>query len=553
MSSSTFTIESLRAMFATHGLPDIIVSDNESCFTSFEFQEFETQWYPAQLEANPNEAEAMQKKIQTRMSLKRISSNPTFQTNCFSCNKLTVGFKLNFALCGVLPLIPKVYESNSASNAAPEARRWGTGQESADSGSEELRLSPINPLGYNQGAWSSARNRAWSQKANQSAGSGARNWERSQEANHSLGSGAPNGEDAEPGRPIRVLEAARKQSAGDKATRQRPFEMARLAKCLMVVLMAITRVYADDINCPGDPDWRIWNDHCVLITSYIKTWEKARDICKAYRGTELLYLDTVAEKDWLSANVSGVYWTGLNDRANEAIFLWTTNLPLDAALMPYLMNDLLNGDLKDCVQLDTNTGLLTDRPCSEEKQFVCKSIQHMDWFEKRERMGITLRPPYRFESKTTLVAAKITCLQQGTACQGVLETEVPNIFYILDSSAVIIVNPRYSIYVPSVCVSGFPGAKCGMEDEICDCTGILRTSFTEVCGVTVRACQNYCATKMDGTDCSKCIPRCPDNANEVLEKDEAAIITLAKTRIFGGATILTINDFAYLGGFKKVW
>uniref|UniRef100_UPI00398F589E uncharacterized protein n=1 Tax=Pristiophorus japonicus TaxID=55135 RepID=UPI00398F589E len=39
-STSTATIESLRAMFATHGLPNIIVSDNGSCFTSLEFQEF---------------------------------------------------------------------------------------------------------------------------------------------------------------------------------------------------------------------------------------------------------------------------------------------------------------------------------------------------------------------------------------------------------------------------------------------------------------------------------------------------------------------------------
>uniref|UniRef100_UPI00398E5155 zinc finger protein 512 n=1 Tax=Pristiophorus japonicus TaxID=55135 RepID=UPI00398E5155 len=42
MSSSTSTapIENLRAMFATHGLPDFVVRDNGPCFTSLEFQEF---------------------------------------------------------------------------------------------------------------------------------------------------------------------------------------------------------------------------------------------------------------------------------------------------------------------------------------------------------------------------------------------------------------------------------------------------------------------------------------------------------------------------------
>ena len=35
--TSEITVESLRAMFATHGLPDCVVSDNGSCFTSAVF------------------------------------------------------------------------------------------------------------------------------------------------------------------------------------------------------------------------------------------------------------------------------------------------------------------------------------------------------------------------------------------------------------------------------------------------------------------------------------------------------------------------------------
>ena len=38
--SVTSTIQELRSVFATHGLPEIIVSDNGIAFTSNEFQEF---------------------------------------------------------------------------------------------------------------------------------------------------------------------------------------------------------------------------------------------------------------------------------------------------------------------------------------------------------------------------------------------------------------------------------------------------------------------------------------------------------------------------------
>ena len=38
--TSTATIELLRQSFAIHGLPDVIVSDNGTCFTSAEFKEY---------------------------------------------------------------------------------------------------------------------------------------------------------------------------------------------------------------------------------------------------------------------------------------------------------------------------------------------------------------------------------------------------------------------------------------------------------------------------------------------------------------------------------
>ena len=38
--TSTQTVEHLRNIFATHGLPEMLVTENGSVFTSFEFQDF---------------------------------------------------------------------------------------------------------------------------------------------------------------------------------------------------------------------------------------------------------------------------------------------------------------------------------------------------------------------------------------------------------------------------------------------------------------------------------------------------------------------------------
>ncbi|XP_043575775.1 C-type mannose receptor 2-like isoform X2 [Chiloscyllium plagiosum] len=293
---------------------------------------------------------------------------------------------------------------------------------------------------------------------------------------------------------------------------------------LILALMTITLDCADGINCPGNRDWYMRNDHCYLWKpSLTATWERALNICRAYRGTDLVYLDSLDEKDWLTTQVTEVFWTGLNDRATESVFQWTTNSSLDADLEPFLKNDLMNGDSKDCIEMDANTGQLMDRSCSEIKTFVCKSKKFMDWFLKEEKRGLISKPPYSYDSRPTLAEAKITCLQRGIACKAVLETDAPHVFYILHSSPILKHNPVSNIYIPSVCVSNFPASKCGFEDQLCDCTGVMQTSFTEVCGISVDACKNYCVTKKDGTDCGKCIPICPDDANEILKKGSTSL------------------------------
>ena len=41
--TSTATVEHLTSIFSVHGLPKVLVTDNGTCFTSAEFQEFTKQ------------------------------------------------------------------------------------------------------------------------------------------------------------------------------------------------------------------------------------------------------------------------------------------------------------------------------------------------------------------------------------------------------------------------------------------------------------------------------------------------------------------------------
>jgi len=43
MATSAATIEHLTSVFSVHGLPEVLVTDNGTCFTSTEFQEFTKQ------------------------------------------------------------------------------------------------------------------------------------------------------------------------------------------------------------------------------------------------------------------------------------------------------------------------------------------------------------------------------------------------------------------------------------------------------------------------------------------------------------------------------
>ncbi|KAG6926970.1 mannose receptor, C type 2, partial [Chelydra serpentina] len=138
-------------------------------------------------------------------------------------------------------------------------------------------------------------------------------------------------------------------------------------------------------RCPTEPGWRHWNGSCYYWDSSLasSTWQEGLQVCRQFRQTELLYLTSRQEKDWVCSNFRGAFWTGLNDQTDESIFQWTTRDPITRQLAKHLRDDLADGGLKDCVWLDTASGLLTDASCEERKPFICKCSEATEWFVKQ--------------------------------------------------------------------------------------------------------------------------------------------------------------------------
>ncbi|XP_053329592.1 macrophage mannose receptor 1-like isoform X3 [Spea bombifrons] len=154
------------------------------------------------------------------------------------------------------------------------------------------------------------------------------------------------------------------------------------------------------IRCPAGPRWQHWRGSCYYVERAARvTWRDARLTCNSYKETRLLYLTSAEEmvsrprinplrsarpagpspaltlgllQDAVSSMFEGSAWTGLNDLNVESVFRWTAGEEISAELSRYLRNDMADGGLKDCVEINTVARILTDSECNERKPFICK-------------------------------------------------------------------------------------------------------------------------------------------------------------------------------------
>uniref|UniRef100_UPI00109EED03 uncharacterized protein LOC114585878 n=1 Tax=Podarcis muralis TaxID=64176 RepID=UPI00109EED03 len=266
-------------------------------------------------------------------------------------------------------------------------------------------------------------------------------------------------------------------------------------------------------SCPTEPGWSQWNGSCYFWDpSLASGWQEALHACQRFKKTELLYLTSPQERDWVRSNFGGSFWTGLNDLKEESVFRWTTQEPLSEQMAQYLKDDMADGGLKDCVWFDSSTGLLSDASCKEEKPFLCKcSEAATEWFDEQPGHGVAGEPSVLYPSAESLEQAKQECLMEHSVCAAVLQTGTG--FYLISSTDSIVSKPDSTLYKWTICAEGFSGPSCHRASAApprpaCDCSGRFQTTAEKVCGVPVQTCVEDCQQMTTWSNCSLCLPAC---------------------------------------------
>ncbi|XP_053138655.1 uncharacterized protein LOC128339115 isoform X2 [Hemicordylus capensis] len=300
-------------------------------------------------------------------------------------------------------------------------------------------------------------------------------------------------------------------------------------------------------SCPWTPGWRHWNGSCYFWDPSVASgWHEARQACRRFRKTELLYLTSPQEKDWVHSNFRDSFWTGLNDLKLESVFQWTTQEPLSQQMAEFLRDDMADGGLKDCVWLDVASGLLRDAKCNEKKPFLCKCSAGTEWFDKKPGRGVAKEPSLMYPSAESLEAAKRECLMERQVCAAVLQTETG--FYLISTVEEIISQP--------VCAEGFRSPHCQKvwtppPRPACDCSGKFQTTAKKVCGIPVQRCVDDCQSMTTWRNCSLCLPACSEASLSNLDPEELALITMVHFKVSHSLN-LTAEDERDRGNSSKI-
>ena len=125
-----------------------------------------------------------------------------------------------------------------------------------------------------------------------------------------------------------------------------------------------------------------------LVTSPKLSWKKAKEECEKCQAG-LVKVDSREENDFIKTELlpTGNHWIGLSDSDKEGDWMWTDGTQLDSDGHKNWGDNRPRKDEannKDCVVIrikesdPDHYGKWHDRPCSDEKEYICEKPGHVD-------------------------------------------------------------------------------------------------------------------------------------------------------------------------------
>ncbi|MEE6504669.1 hypothetical protein FKM82_005288 [Ascaphus truei] len=138
------------------------------------------------------------------------------------------------------------------------------------------------------------------------------------------------------------------------------------------------------LKCPQDPDWWFWNGHCYYVEKEVqKSWSDAKTACNHYKGTGLLIIDSLEEKEWVSNMIKGSSWIGLNDMDKDGKWTWGEE---EAANISAAWLSDINPDQSGCVEVDSSGKFWTRADCAALKLWICEGDEvHLHGWSRDRR------------------------------------------------------------------------------------------------------------------------------------------------------------------------
>ncbi|XP_050398706.1 C-type mannose receptor 2 [Patella vulgata] len=191
--------------------------------------------------------------------------------------------------------------------------------------------------------------------------------------------------------------------------------------------------YKDDVGCP--PFWLQGQQDCFYVSnssdpSQVATWAQAKKNCSGINFfgdasvyTHLLTFDVEGDTDFLSKSLpqwqktTTLFWTGLNDIAQEGKWAWDSKVAFDPSLVKWTQEPNHLAGEEHCAVI-TKEGTFADRNCNSARNFVCRKPQ--DFMTDTSDLGCgewtrAGHKCYKFYSKpkSTWIVARQTCQKLG--------------------------------------------------------------------------------------------------------------------------------------------